>query len=119
MTCPSLTLESVAYVLPDGSPLFSDLTIHIDQRATGLVGRNGVGKSVLGRLLAGEVAPSAGRCVRTGSVHYLPQRVSIAPGQTIAELAGVAPLLDALDRIAAGSVDPADFEQVGERWSAH
>ncbi|RBF90209.1 ABC transporter ATP-binding protein, partial [Xanthomonas oryzae pv. oryzae] len=55
MTCASLTLESVAYVLPDGSPLFSDLNIHIDQRATGRVGRNGVGKSVLARLLAGEL----------------------------------------------------------------
>ncbi|NMI35626.1 ABC-F family ATP-binding cassette domain-containing protein [Xanthomonas hortorum pv. vitians] len=119
MTCSSLTLESVAYLLPDGSPLFSDLTIHIDQRPTGLVGRNGVGKSVLGRLLAGELLPSAGRCVRSGSVYYLPQRVSVAPGQTIAELAGIAPLLDALDRIAAGSVAPADFDLVGERWSAH
>ncbi|MBB4129569.1 ATP-binding cassette domain-containing protein [Xanthomonas sp. 3075] len=119
MTCPSLTLQSVAYALPDGSPLFSDLSIHIDQRATGLVGRNGVGKSVLGRLLAGELLPSAGRCVRNGSVHYLPQRVSVAPGQRIADLAGIAPLLDALDRIAAGSVAPDDFELVGERWTAH
>lgn len=42
MTCPSLTLESVAYALPDGSALFSDLNIHIDQRATGLVGRIGL-----------------------------------------------------------------------------
>lgn len=119
MTCASLTLESVAYVLPDGSPLFSDLNIHIDQRATGLVGRNGVGKSVLARLLAGELLPSAGRCVRSGSVHDLPQRVSVAPEQSIAELAGVAPLLDALERIAAGGVAPADFERVGERWTAN
>ncbi|MCF8809450.1 ABC-F family ATP-binding cassette domain-containing protein [Xanthomonas campestris pv. campestris] len=119
MTCPSLTLESVTYLLPDGSPLFSDLTTHIDQRRTGLVGRNGVGKSVLCRILAGALAPSAGRCVRTGSVHYLPQRVSAAPGQSIAALAGVAPLLDALDRIANGSVEAADFERVGERWTAH
>ncbi|WP_017169403.1 ATP-binding cassette domain-containing protein, partial [Xanthomonas phaseoli] len=49
----------------------------------------------------------------------LPQRVSVVPGQRIADLAGVAPLLDALDRIAAGSVAPADFECVGERWTAH
>ncbi|MCF8806942.1 ABC-F family ATP-binding cassette domain-containing protein, partial [Xanthomonas campestris pv. campestris] len=119
MTCPSLTLESVTYLLPDGSPLFSDLTTRIDQRRTGLVGRNGVGKSVLGRILAGALAPSAGRCVRTGSVQYLPQRVSAAPGQSIAALAGVAPLLDALDRIANGSVEAADFERVGERWTAH
>lgn len=60
-----------------------------------------------------------GRCVRSGSVHDLPQRVSVAPEQSIAELAGVAPLLDALERIAAGGVAPADFETVGERWTAH
>ncbi|MCC8537135.1 ABC-F family ATP-binding cassette domain-containing protein [Xanthomonas axonopodis pv. poinsettiicola] len=119
MTCPSLTLESVTYVLPDGSTLFSDLSLHIDQRRTGLVGRNGVGKSVLGRLLAGQLAPSAGRCLRSGSVHYLPQRVSAMPGQRIADLAGVASVLDALERIERGSVAPADFELVGERWTAH
>ncbi|MEA5123414.1 ATP-binding cassette domain-containing protein [Xanthomonas floridensis] len=119
MTCPLVTLESVAFVLPDGSTLFSDLTLQLDQRHTGLVGRNGVGKSVLGRLLAGQLAPSSGRCVRGGSVHYLPQRVSATPGQRIADLAGVAPLLDALKRIAAGNAAPADFERVGERWNAH
>ncbi|WP_425527011.1 ATP-binding cassette domain-containing protein, partial [Xanthomonas perforans] len=64
--CPSLTLESVAYALPDGSALFSDLNIHIDQRATGLVGRNGLvgpngsGKSTLLQLLAGASSPAPG-----------------------------------------------------------
>ena len=53
-TC--VTLEGVSYQLPDGSPLFSDLSLHLDQRHTGLVGRNGVGKSVLARLIAGKGA---------------------------------------------------------------
>ncbi|MFL3630505.1 hypothetical protein [Xanthomonas campestris] len=65
MTCPSLTLESVTYLLPDGSPLFSDLTTRIDQRRTGLVGRNGVGKSVLGRILAGALPTPMARPIRS------------------------------------------------------
>ena len=72
----SLTLQGVSLQLPDGSFLFSDLDEVFDHRHTGLVGRNGVGKSVLARVLAGELKPSRGRCTRTGSVHYLPQQIA-------------------------------------------
>ena len=68
MTNPCLTLEGVSCVLPDGRTLFSDLHDTFDQRRTGLVGRNGVGKSMLARILAGQAQPSSGRCLRSGSV---------------------------------------------------
>ena len=114
-TC--VTLEGVSYQLPDGSPLFSDLNLHLDQRHTGLVGRNGVGKSVLARLIAGDIAPTAGRCLRTGKVYYLAQHITHAPGQTVADLAGVQPIINALERIEQGSTAPADFDAVGEQWN--
>jgi len=117
MTSPSLTLEGVSLVLPDGRPLFSDITAQFDQQPTGLVGRNGVGKSALARIMAGHLPPSAGRCLRQGSVHYLPQRISPRQYPTVAALAGVQSALAALERIEAGSADPVDFEAVGERWS--
>lgn len=114
-TC--VTLEGVSYQLPDGSPLFSDLNLHLDQRHTGLVGRNGVGKSVLAHLIAGDIAPTAGRCLRTGKVYYLAQHINHAPGQTVADLAGVQPIINALERIEQGSTAPADFDAVGEQWN--
>ncbi len=43
-----LTLDSVSLTLPDGRQLFTDLNETFDHRRTGLVGRNGVGKSLLG-----------------------------------------------------------------------
>lgn len=49
MTHPSLSLEGVSHVLPDGRILFPPLTLRFDATATGLVGGNGVGKSVLAR----------------------------------------------------------------------
>ncbi len=58
-----LTLDSVSLALPDGRVLFTDLNETFDQRRTGLVGRNGVGKSLLGQVLAASVhraAASAG-----------------------------------------------------------
>lgn len=116
MTNPSLTLESVSYVLPDGRTLFTNITEHFDRQPTGLVGRNGIGKSVLARILAGSLEPSAGRCVRSGSVHYLAQQLSYHHYPTVAAVAGAQAIVAALQRIEAGSADPADFEVVGERW---
>ncbi|MCR6702132.1 MAG: ATP-binding cassette domain-containing protein [Dokdonella sp.] len=116
MTSASLTLQGVSFSLPDGRPLFAALDAQFDRRPTGLVGRNGVGKSVLARVMAGLLLPTAGRCVRHGRVHYVPQQVLPAPDATIAEVAGVAPVLAALMRIGAGGVDAADFDAVGDRW---
>ncbi|HNN17436.1 MAG TPA: ABC-F family ATP-binding cassette domain-containing protein [Giesbergeria sp.] len=116
MATSYLSLECVSYVLPHGETLFSDLTENFDQRHTGLVGRNGSGKTVLARILAGQLQPSLGRCVRTGTVHYLAQQVSLRPDATVAELAGVQGVLDALKRIEAGSSAQADFDAVGDRW---
>ena len=113
----SVTLQGVSYHLPDGSSLFSDLDLHLDQRRTGLVGRNGVGKSLLARIMAGDILPSTGCCIRNGTVYYLAQQVSPNPNHTLAELAGVQPVISALERIERGSSAQADFDCVGERWN--
>jgi ATPase subunit of ABC transporter with duplicated ATPase domains len=116
MTHPILALDSATYVLPDGRTLFSDLSLQFDARRTGIVGRNGAGKSVLARILAGELAPTSGRCQRGGSVYYLAQHSGDSQAGTVADLAGIGALARALARIGAGSADPLDFDTVGERW---
>ncbi|WP_422422407.1 ABC-F family ATP-binding cassette domain-containing protein [Pseudomonas sp. GZD-222] len=110
-----LTLDSVAFALPDGRQLFTDLNERFDQRRTGLVGRNGVGKTVLAQILAGRLQPSAGHCRTVGRVHYLGQQLA-SPDATVAQLAQVDEVLDALPRIEAGSSDQADFDTLNERW---
>ena len=96
-TTSHLALEGVSCVLPNGQLLFSDLTECIDQRRTALVGRNGCGKTMLARMLAGQIAPTQGQVVRSGKLHYLAQQ-HIAPtaDATVADLAGVRGTLDAL-----------------------
>ncbi|KPA99680.1 ABC-F family ATP-binding cassette domain-containing protein [Pseudomonas asplenii] len=114
MTNSYLALESVSYVLADGRVLFSGLDARFDGQPTAIVGRNGVGKSVLARLLAGQLSPAEGYCRRGGKVHYLAQQLD--PHASIATLLGVQELLAALERIEAGGLDTADYDQVGERW---
>ncbi len=116
MASPHLTLQGVSHVLPDGRTLFSDLHEQFDACPTGLVGRNGAGKTVLARMLAGQIMPTTGRVLRTGRVHYLPQFIAREPSSTVAELAGMQATLDALVRIEAGSVAPEDFDLVDDRW---
>lgn len=116
MTQPILALDGVSLYLPDGRALFSNLHHQFDLRRTGLVGRNGVGKSMLARLLVGELAPGSGRCLRSGRVAYLQQQAGGGGAASVAELAGIEAITGALARIAAGSVEPRDFDAVGEHW---
>ncbi|OWV30811.1 ABC-F family ATP-binding cassette domain-containing protein [Halomonas campaniensis] len=116
MTTTPLTLKGVSYVLSDGRTLFTDLHEQFDARPTGLVGRNGIGKTVLAQILAGLLQPTAGDCQRPSSVHYLAQQVAHPKGASVADLAGIQLTLDALARIEAGSTAIEDFEAVDERW---
>ncbi|WP_343649712.1 ATP-binding cassette domain-containing protein [Stenotrophomonas sp.] len=115
MTSHSLTLDRVSYRLADGRPLFSNLSFSFEPLATGLVGGNGVGKSVLARLLAGQLAPDSGQIRSSGRVFLLPTP-GYPPRGTVGELAGVGEVLAALARIEAGSIDEQDFACVGDRW---
>ena len=111
-----LSLRGVSQVLPDGRRLFPPIDLQLDDTLTGLVGSNGVGKSVLGRIAAGVLAPGTGARDVYGRVGYLPQQIACTPGQTVAHLAGVADALEALARIEAGSLDAADYARLGDRW---
>uniref|UniRef100_UPI00313D66E5 ATP-binding cassette domain-containing protein n=1 Tax=Methylobacterium fujisawaense TaxID=107400 RepID=UPI00313D66E5 len=59
-----ITLSRLCWSTPDGRPLFSDINLAFGPERTGLVGRNGVGKSTLLRLIAGDLRPRAGSVSR-------------------------------------------------------
>lgn len=116
MTPPYLVLTGLGYNLPDGRTLFSDLHLSLDALRTGLIGRNGVGKSVLARIMAGELSASHGQCQRMGSVRYLPQHIPLSSTTTVASLLGIAHVLTALEHIEAGSSDSHHFDTLADRW---
>lgn len=111
-----VSLHQLSFHFDDGATLFDSLNLTFDTTPTAIVGRNGAGKSVLARLIAGELTPSAGKVDRFGSIAYVKQNTVAQEGETIAQTAGLDAPLDALARLAAGTTHPDDLEVVGDRW---
>ncbi|MFP1603259.1 ABC-F family ATP-binding cassette domain-containing protein [Microbacterium sp. 2216-1] len=111
-----VAFDGLTHTWPDGTVALDQLTGAIGPGRTGLVGRNGSGKTTLLRLLAGDLQPTSGHVTMSGEAAYLPQRLTLDTGRRVAELLGVAVTLDAVRAIAAGDVDPAHFDAVGDDW---
>jgi ATPase subunit of ABC transporter with duplicated ATPase domains len=107
----SITLSSLTYALPDGRVLFSDLNFSFNQERTGIAGRNGIGKTTLLRLIAGELALSAGRVNINGSLGVLRQLQAPPDCMTLADLFGVRGALALLRKAEAGAASEADFAE--------
>lgn len=112
----SVVLDRLTFTWPDGSTALHEVSGAFGSGRTGLVGRNGAGKSTLLRLMAGELTPTSGLITTTGEIAYLPQQLTLDVDRRVAELLGVAAALDAVRAIAAGDVDPAHFDAVGDDW---
>lgn len=112
----SVVLDRLTFTWPDGSVALDGISGAFGSGRTGLVGRNGAGKSTLLRLMAGQLAPTSGTVTASGEVAYLPQQLTLDVDRRVAELLGVSAALDAVRAIAAGDVDPAHFDAVGDDW---
>jgi ATPase subunit of ABC transporter with duplicated ATPase domains len=117
-TTALVALHHVSYRFDNGSTLFDSLSLVFDRTRTGIVGRNGVGKSVLAKLIAGWVEPTSGSIERHARVAFAAQQAFDAQhsGQTVAQLAGLDVCFQALMRVANGDVEPYDLDLIGERW---
>ncbi|RXJ74521.1 elongation factor 3 [Veronia nyctiphanis] len=113
---PFIIASDVSIQFADGYQVFPSLSFSIDARYSGLVGRNGSGKSILGKLIAGTIKPTTGHVVRPKKVGYWGQFEVLDQTQTIAQYLGVDTKLDALRRVEQGSCDLVDFDIIADDW---
>ncbi|MCR8547203.1 ATP-binding cassette domain-containing protein [Salipiger sp. P9] len=107
----SVSLSGLSWSTPDGTPLFTDLTLTFGSERTGIVGRNGTGKSTLLRLIAGDLRPASGQLRVTGRLAKMRQEGLAHPGETVADLFGARPALDVIDRAEAGHASAAELAE--------
>lgn len=110
-TAPTfVTLDGVSARTPDGRVLFDNLTLSLGAERTGLVGRNGVGKTTLARLVLGEIEPAAGAVTVSSRVAVLRQALAPPPDARLDDLLGAREALARLARIERGEALDGDFE---------
>jgi len=69
----SIELSNVSVQTPSGRSLFEGLNLTMDREHVALVGRNGVGKSTLLSLIAGETSQTSGRVRVSTALHFVRQ----------------------------------------------
>lgn len=101
----SITVSRLAWSTPDGRPVLSTLDLSFGAERAGLVGRNGVGKSTLLKLIVGDLSPQSGEVSITGTLGMLRQTVQADPRETVADLFGATEALALLRRAERGHAD--------------
>jgi len=99
---PSIVLSGLSWVTPDGTPLFSDISLNFGPGRAGIVGRNGCGKSTLLRILARETEPASGTIAIEGTVGWMRQVTGHQSG-SVAQALGIAESLSSTDRLLRGA----------------
>ncbi len=116
MSGTSIVCSNLSFSWPGDTALFDGLSFTVGDGHTGLVAPNGAGKSTLLKLIAGDYRPSAGSVTVDGTVGYLPQTLPFVADRTVADVLGVAAILDALDALAAGDAGDDVFAAIGDEW---
>ena len=104
---PAIVVRDLSWSLGDGRVLFSSLDLTFGAHRTGLIGRNGTGKSTLLKLIAGSLPLQTGTIAIKGTVGVLCQ--SYAADATVADLFGITEDIAILQRAEAGEATTDDL----------
>jgi ATPase subunit of ABC transporter with duplicated ATPase domains len=115
---PLLITHKLSFQLSTGEWLFQDVDFSLENGLTGLVGRNGAGKSVFIALLLGKLKPTQGQVTcRFQPLHYSQLVTKQAKtSETICDFLGISDKLLALNAIEQGNCKPAHFDLIGDDW---
>ncbi|EKD45721.1 MAG: ABC transporter ATP-binding protein, partial [uncultured bacterium] len=112
-----IVIQNLTYKTTKDQLLFNGLNLVLTNIKTGLIGRNGIGKSTLLKLITNELQPNIGSINVIGNVGYCPQDFSPYYNLTIAQFFEADPKIQALEHILQGSINPNDFTTLADDWN--
>jgi ATPase components of ABC transporters with duplicated ATPase domains len=113
-----LTLNNISYVHPNKDVLFDNINLAVDNNEkTALIGNNGVGKSTLLKIIAGELPPSDGQIQSDIEPYYIPQIFGQFNHLTVAQALKIDVKLNALKEILDGKVTEENMDLLADDWT--
>ena len=113
-----LILQNISYLHTNRDLLFDKITFTANkQEKIALIGNNGVGKSTLLKIIAGELQPSDGLVKTDAKPYYVPQIFGQFNHLTIAEALQINDKLNALKEILEGNVTEVNLEILNDDWT--
>ena len=113
----SLQVQGLSYIHPNKDILFQNISFSVtsvDKRA--IIVNNGIGKSILLKILAGRLASSAGTVRCDDRLYLVPQHFGPYNDQTVAEALGLSKKLQVLSAILGGRGTENEFAFLNEHW---
>lgn len=113
-----LSLQNISYRYPNGSPLFSNISCSLNAKtAAALVGNNGIGKSTLLKIIAGQLTAQSGHIVCDSEPYYIPQQFGQYDHLTVTQALNIDNKLAALRAILNGEVTDAVLAALNDDWT--
>jgi len=113
-----INLQNATYIHPNKQVLFEDLNFTVNkQEKIALIGNNGIGKSTLLKIIAGQLSLSSGQLSYASSPYYIPQILDSYNGLSISQALGVSQKLTAFQQILAGELTEENMEMLNDDWT--
>jgi ATPase subunit of ABC transporter with duplicated ATPase domains len=112
-----LSAQNLAYYLPDGTLLFKNFNFNISSGKIGIIGKNGLGKTTLLKIITGELKQTEGEIIRNGKISYFPQNIHEYFNYSISKILNVDKKLEALKRAELGLASIEDLQIISNDWN--
>ncbi|UIR57538.1 ATP-binding cassette domain-containing protein [Sphingobacterium sp. SRCM116780] len=113
-----LILQNISYKHPNKDVLFHDIHLSLqDNKKIALIGNNGVGKSILLKIIAGELTPASGQRSVTGTTYFVPQIFGQYNELSIAQALKIETKLVALHQILSGIATEDNLTALDDDWN--
>lgn len=118
-TAPLVQINNLTFALSDGRLILDDVSVALQRRRVGLIGKNGAGKTTLLKALMREGPALQLEAVSKGcTIGYLAQESYSPRGKSVAEVFGIAGVREALLRLESGDTDPSLYDILENSWDA-